>query len=55
MSSSKIMSLVQRESFFDDDFFKDTWGDFDTAMQTVLDKYDNKGLKVRTETSNWGY
>lgn len=45
------MSLVKKESFFDDDFFKDTWGDFDTAMQTVLDKYDNKGLKIVDNTS----
>ena len=43
---SKTVSLVQRDSFFDDVFFKDAWTDFDSAMQTVLDKFDNKGLKV---------
>ena len=49
--SSRIMSLVKRESFFDDDFFKDTWGDFDSAMQSVLDKFDNKGLQVNSTES----
>lgn len=50
--SSKIMSLVKRESFFDDDFFKDTWGDFDSALQTILDKFDSTGLKVDSSSRN---
>jgi len=45
-SSTKTLSLVQRESFFDDAFFKDTWEDFDRAVQGILDKFDDKGLKV---------
>lgn len=46
-SSSKILSLVKRESFFDDSFFKDSWEDFDKAVQSILDKFDDTGLKVR--------
>ena len=45
--TTKTVSLVQKStSFFDDAFFKDAWEDFDTAMQTVLDKFDDKGRKV---------
>ncbi|XP_063611136.1 protein lethal(2)essential for life-like isoform X1 [Penaeus indicus] len=47
-SSSKILSLVKRESFFDDSFFKDSWEDFDKAVQSILDKFDDTGLKVDT-------
>ncbi|XP_047470894.1 protein lethal(2)essential for life-like isoform X2 [Penaeus chinensis] len=47
-SSSKILSLVKRESFFDDSFFKDSWEDFDKAVQGILDKFDDTGLKVDT-------
>jgi len=49
---SKTISLVQRESFFDDAFFKDAWGDFDTAMQSVLDRFEEKGRKVTTTSRN---
>jgi len=45
-STSKTLSVVQRESFFDDAFFKDSWEDFDTAVQSILDKFDSSGLKV---------
>jgi len=46
------MSLVKRESFFDDDFFKDSWSDFDTAMQSVLDKFHDKTVKVDSSSRN---
>ncbi|XP_068207108.1 protein lethal(2)essential for life-like [Palaemon carinicauda] len=46
MSSSKSLSIVKRESFLDDSFFKESWEDFDKAMQSILDKFDNQGLKV---------
>ncbi|KAG7160679.1 protein lethal(2)essential for life-like [Homarus americanus] len=46
MATSKTLSLVKRESFFDDSFFTDAWEDFDTAVQSILDKFDNTGLKV---------
>lgn len=45
-STSKTLSVVKRESFFDDSFFTDSWDDFDTAVQSILDKFDNTGLKV---------
>lgn len=44
--TTKSLSVVKRESFFDDSFFTDAWDDFDKAMQGVLDKFDNTGLKV---------
>lgn len=46
MSSSKTLSIVKRESFLDDSFFKESWEDFDKAMQSILDKFDSQGLKV---------
>lgn len=46
MASGKSLNVVQREGFFDDAFFKEAWEDFDRAMQQVLDKFDNRGLKV---------
>ncbi|XP_045581603.2 uncharacterized protein [Procambarus clarkii] len=46
MPSGKSLNVVQRESFFDDSFFKESWEDFERAIQSVLDKFDNKGLKV---------
>lgn len=45
-STSKTLSVVKRESFFDDSFFKDSWEDFDKAVQSILDKFDDTGLKV---------
>ena len=38
---------MERDGFFDDTFFKEAWDDFDRAMQSVLDRFDNTGLKVR--------
>jgi len=52
VQSSKTVSVVQRESFFDDAFFQDAWEDFDTAMQTVLDKFDVKGTKITSGSRN---
>ncbi|KAK3857389.1 hypothetical protein Pcinc_036358 [Petrolisthes cinctipes] len=49
-STSKTLSVVKRESFFDDSFFNDSWEDFDKAVQSILDKFDNKGLKVDVGT-----
>nr|XP_053650309.1 probable basic-leucine zipper transcription factor N [Cherax quadricarinatus] len=46
MPSGKSLNVVQRESFFDDTFFKENWEDFDRAVQSILDKFDNRGLKV---------
>ncbi|XP_042238503.1 AT-rich interactive domain-containing protein 1A-like isoform X1 [Homarus americanus] len=46
MPSGKSLNVVQREGFFDDAFFKEAWEDFDRAVQSVLDKFDNTGLKV---------
>ncbi|XP_066950984.1 protein lethal(2)essential for life-like isoform X1 [Macrobrachium rosenbergii] len=46
MSSSKSLSIVKRESFLDDSFFKESWEEFDKAMQSILDKFDDQGLKV---------
>jgi len=48
--TSKTVSLVQKESFFDDAFFSDAWADFDLAMQGILDKFDDKGKKVDSTT-----
>ncbi|KAK4298299.1 hypothetical protein Pmani_029339 [Petrolisthes manimaculis] len=45
-STSKTLSVVKRESFFDDSFFNDSWEDFDKAVQSILDKFDDTGLKV---------
>jgi len=51
--TTKTVSLVQKStSFFDDAFFKDAWEDFDTAMQTVLDKFDDKGRKITSGSRN---
>ncbi|KAK7072284.1 hypothetical protein SK128_012758 [Halocaridina rubra] len=50
MSSTKTLSIVKRESFLDDSFFKESWEDFDKAMQSILDKFDNQGLKVDTNS-----
>jgi len=50
--TSKTVSLVQKESFFDDAFFSDAWADFDLAMQGILDKFDNKGKKVDSTSRN---
>lgn len=53
--TTKTISLVQKDmSFFDDAFFKDAWEDFDTAMQTVLDKYDDKKTKITTGSRTSG-
>ncbi|KAF2361207.1 Alpha crystallin/Hsp20 domain [Trinorchestia longiramus] len=49
---SKTISLIQRESFFDDSFFQDAWGDFDSAIQSVLDKFHDKSLTVDSGTRN---
>ena len=50
MSSSKTVSVQQRsESFFEDSFFQDSWGDFDQAVQSVLDKFDRK-VKIRNNS-----
>ncbi|KAK8731730.1 hypothetical protein OTU49_007446, partial [Cherax quadricarinatus] len=46
MPSEKNLNVVQRESFFDDTFFKENWEDFDRAVQSIVDKFDNRGLKV---------
>jgi len=48
--ASKTISLLQKESFFDDAFFTDAWADFDLAMQGVLDKFESKGRKVDSTT-----
>jgi len=48
--SSKTISVLQKESFFDDAFFTDAWADFDLAMQGVLDKFESKGRKVDSST-----
>jgi len=45
---SKTLSLVQKESFFDDAFFTDAWEDFDSAMKTILDKFQDKSKQVST-------
>lgn len=50
--TTKTLSVVKRESFFDDSFFTDAWDDFDKAVQSVLDKYDNTGLKVDVGSRN---
>ncbi|XP_045581530.1 protein lethal(2)essential for life isoform X2 [Procambarus clarkii] len=50
MSTSKTLSLIKRESFFDDSFFTDAWEDFDKAVQSILDKFDSSGLKVDVGT-----
>lgn len=44
--SGKPLNVIQRETFFDDTFFKEAWEDFDRAVQSILDKFDNRGLKV---------
>ncbi|XP_045118937.1 protein lethal(2)essential for life-like [Portunus trituberculatus] len=44
--TTKTLSVVKRESFFDDSFFTDQWEDFDKAVQSVLDKFDDSGLQV---------
>ncbi|KAL7637235.1 UNVERIFIED_CONTAM: hypothetical protein RMT77_011947 [Armadillidium vulgare] len=41
----KDIRVQDRGSFFDDSFFKDSWDDFDTAMQRVLDRFDDHGIK----------
>ncbi|KAK7072286.1 hypothetical protein SK128_012760 [Halocaridina rubra] len=46
MAPGKSLNVMQRERFFDDSFFKEAWEDFDRAVQQVLDKFDNRGLKV---------
>ncbi|XP_050692686.1 protein lethal(2)essential for life-like isoform X4 [Eriocheir sinensis] len=50
--TTKSLSVVKRESFFDDSFFTDAWDDFDKAMQGVLDKFDDTGLKVDVGSRN---
>lgn len=52
MASGKSLNVVQRESFFDDSFFKEAWEDFDRAMQRVLDKFDNRGLMINEGSRN---
>ncbi|XP_068207113.1 putative uncharacterized protein DDB_G0294196 isoform X2 [Palaemon carinicauda] len=52
MASGKSLNVVQRESFFDDSFFKEAWGDFDSALQRVLDKFDNRGLQINEGSRN---
>ncbi|XP_018007157.1 protein lethal(2)essential for life [Hyalella azteca] len=49
---SKTISLIKRESFFDDSFFQDAWGDFDSAIQTILDKFHDKTVKVDSGSRN---
>lgn len=49
-TTSKTLSVIKRESFFDDSFFTDSWDDFDKAVQSILDKFDNTGLKVDVGT-----
>ncbi|KAK8722611.1 hypothetical protein OTU49_012128 [Cherax quadricarinatus] len=46
LMTGKTLSLIKRESFFDDAFFTDAWEDFDKAVQSILDKFDNSGLQV---------
>lgn len=43
--------VQDRGSFFDDAFFKDSWNDFDTAMQRVLDRFDSYGIRVSAPPS----
>ncbi|KAG0725398.1 Protein lethal(2)essential for life [Chionoecetes opilio] len=50
--TTKTLSVVKRESFFDDAFFTDDWDNFDKAVQSVLDKFDDKGLKVVADSRN---
>ncbi|KAK4292172.1 hypothetical protein Pmani_035037 [Petrolisthes manimaculis] len=42
----KSLKVVERERFFDDAFFREAWDDFERAMQSVLDKFDDTGLRV---------
>ena len=39
---SKALSLIQRDAFFDDAFFTESWDDFDSAMKSVLTKFEEK-------------
>ena len=43
---AKDLRVVDRGSFFDDAFFKDSWDDFDFAMKRVLDGHGTKVRKI---------
>lgn len=51
----KSLKVVERERFFDDAFFREAWDDFERAMQSVLDKFDNTGLRVGVKDSGQEY
>lgn len=37
---SKALNVQDRGGFFDDPFFSESWSDFDSAVQRVLDRFD---------------
>lgn len=51
----KSLKVVERERFFDDAFFREAWDDFERAMQSVLDKFDNTGLTVGVKDNGKEY
>ncbi|KAB7506523.1 Protein lethal(2)essential for life [Armadillidium nasatum] len=38
--TTKTLTVVRRETFYDDSFFEDSWGDFDSAIKRIVQKFE---------------
>ena len=44
--TAKSLNILDRGSFFEDSFFKDSWADFDSTIQRVFDRFDHRRVRI---------